>query len=60
MGRVSPGASSIVHVYVDLLGVGVDAPARYPEAAGHFVTCDSCGQILQGLVSAVNAYDVAA
>jgi len=46
-------ALGVVHVYVDLLSVGIDAPTRYPGAAEHYVACDSCSQILQGIVSAV-------
>jgi hypothetical protein len=52
-------AQAVVHVYVDELRAGIDAPSRNPGAAEHFVNCQTCGQILQGLVAALLAHGVA-
>ncbi|MFD5213331.1 hypothetical protein [Microbacterium sp. NPDC058345] len=49
---------AVLHVYVDLLRLGVDAPARHPRAAAHVVACDSCGRILQGIATAVREHDM--
>lgn len=57
-GLACVAAQSVVNVYVDELRAGVDAPSRSPRTADHFVSCRSCGQILQGLVAAVEAHDV--
>lgn len=52
-------AQGSVHVYVDQLRAGIDAPSRNPGVAAHFVSCRACGQILQGLVAAFQTRDVA-
>lgn len=48
----------VVHVYVDQLRAGIDAPMCNPGAAEHFAACERCGQILQGLAAAVHSDDV--
>ncbi|MGM7423098.1 hypothetical protein [Cellulosimicrobium sp. CpK407] len=50
-------ARAVVHVYVDELRAGIDAPTRNPGAADHFVACDACRQVLQGLVATAATHD---
>lgn len=47
------GAMRVVDTYVDLLGLGVDAPTRYLGAAEHYVACGCCARALQGIVAVV-------
>lgn len=44
---------AVLHVYVELLEVGVDAADRYPGVAAHLAACESCSAIMLGLLAAV-------
>jgi len=46
-------ATSILHVYVDLVAAGVDAAGRYPGVAAHLLACGPCSEDLAGLLLAV-------
>lgn len=45
-------ALAVLPAYVDLLCAGIDSPARYPGAAAHFAACESCAQLMQGVMVA--------
>lgn len=47
-------AMAVLHVYVDLLATGVDAPDRYPGVASHLAACEACAESLRGLIVAAH------
>lgn len=51
-------AVAILHVYVDLLAVGIDPAARYPGVAAHLAACGPCADDVAGLLAAVQDHDV--
>jgi hypothetical protein len=46
-------ATSILHVYVDLVAAGVDAAGRYPGVAAPLLACGPCSEDFAGLLLAV-------
>ncbi len=45
-------ATSILHVYVDLVAAGDDAAGRYPGVAAHLLACGPCNEDFAGLLLA--------
>jgi hypothetical protein len=50
-------AMQALHVYVDAVRAGDDAPARFPGVAVHLAACGPCGADFEGLLAAVTALD---
>jgi hypothetical protein len=46
-------AMAVLHIYVDLVAAGDDAPGRYPGVAAHLLACGPCGEDFAGLLLAV-------
>jgi hypothetical protein len=46
-------AMAVLHVYVDLVAAGRDAPNLYPGVAAHLAACGPCGDDFSGLLAAV-------
>ena len=46
-------AMAMLHVYADLMVLGEDAAARYPDVAAHLAACGPCGEDFAGLLAAV-------
>jgi len=46
-------AMEMLHVYVDLVAVGVSAEQRYPGLAAHLRACGPCGEDFEALLAAV-------
>jgi hypothetical protein len=46
-------ATAVLHIYVDLVAAGQDAPGRYPGVAAHLAACGPCGDDFAGLLAAV-------
>jgi len=46
-------ATAVLHVYVDLIADGQDAPGRFPGVAAHLAACGPCGDDFAGLLAAV-------
>ncbi len=45
---------SLMHVFAELVGAGLDAGARYPRIAAHLRGCDACGEDFAGLLAALS------
>jgi hypothetical protein len=50
-------ALAMMHVYVELLGAGGDAEARYPGIAAHLRACGPCGDDYEGLLRTIRDTD---
>jgi len=48
-------ATAVLHIYVDLVAAGQDAPSRYPGVAAHLAACGPCGDDFAGLLAAVTS-----
>jgi hypothetical protein len=48
-------AIAVLHVYVDLVAAGQDAPDRYPGVAAHLAACGPCGDDFAGLLATVTS-----
>jgi hypothetical protein len=48
-------AMDMLHFYVELVAVGVDAEQRYPGIAAHLRACGPCGQDYEGLLAALRS-----
>jgi hypothetical protein len=46
-------AMAVLHIYVDIVAAGEDAPGRYPGVAAHLRACGPCGEDFTGLLLAV-------
>jgi len=46
-------ALAVLHVYVEAVAAGGDAPARYPGIAAHLAACGPCAEDFAGLLLAV-------
>jgi hypothetical protein len=46
-------AMRILHVYVELVASGEDAPASYPGVAAHLRQCGPCSDDFEGLLALV-------
>jgi hypothetical protein len=50
-------AVAMMHVYVEILGDGEDAAARYPGIAAHLRACGPCGDDYEGLLRTIRDAD---
>jgi hypothetical protein len=48
-------AMAVLHIYVDLIVAGEDAPGRYPGIAVHLAACGPCSENFDGLLTAVTS-----